>query len=215
VSDCCSPAGYRHLFNRREARRRLDRYRKKGLDPMARAIRDELVRSDVAGKTVLEVGGGVGELHVELLKAGAGGAVNVELSSGYERAATELLEDEGLAGAVQRRVGDFVVDAPDLDTADVVVMNRVVCCYPDMEGMMRAAAEKAGEKLALTFPRDRWSVRTAVTVGNWWLRVRSVDFQAYVHDPEGIVAVADAGGLRMAFADEDRVWRALVLERAA
>ena len=113
------------------SRRRLDarRYRKRGLGGTSRDLVE--LAGDVSGATVLEVGGGVGAIELELLAAGADRATNVELSGEYEEEAAKLLAERGLSERVDRRVGDFV-DEP-VEPHDVVVMHRVVCCYPDVD----------------------------------------------------------------------------------
>ena len=82
------------------------------------------------GYALLEIGGGIGDIQLELLKTGAARATNVELATQYESVASELIHDRGLDDRVDRRLGDFVREADTIPGADVVVMNRVVCCYP-------------------------------------------------------------------------------------
>jgi Methyltransferase domain len=212
VPDCCDPSGYRHFFNEREARDDLRRYEKKGLDTMARRIVDYVASRGLVGRSVLEVGGGIGALHVELLKAGAVHAVNVELSNGYERVAAELLEREGLEDRVVRRLGDFTELAEGLH-ADDVVMNRVVCCYPDMERLMDAALSSSRRFVAATFPRSSLVSRFVVGLVNGWCRVSGIDFRVFVHSPEAILRTARDAGFDVAFRDHDLVWQGVVLER--
>src|ERR687884_357936 len=114
MAGCCTPSGYRKVFGERAARRDVRKYRRRGLDRAARRIADFLVGGGVAGDSVLEVGGGVGAIQLELLKAGAARTTNVELSPEYEPYAAELLGEDA---RVERRVGDFVRDA-DADVAD-------------------------------------------------------------------------------------------------
>lgn len=214
MADCCSPSGYRRFFNRREARRRLRRYRRKGLDPMARSMAGFLTAQGLGQRTVLEIGGGVGDMHIEMLRAGASRAASVELSPGYEEAAADLLRETGFEDRVDRRIGDFVAEADQFEPADEVVMNRVVCCYPDMEKMMAAAFGKAKRHLAATFPRNRWYNRWAIGAGNWYLRRRNVGFQAYVHPPGDIMQVASEAGFEVVHRDRNLVWQAVVFRRA-
>src|SRR5580765_4849126 len=120
VSRCCTnPAS--KVFGKRQARRDARRYRRKGLDGTGRRLVDELAARGVEGSKVLEVGGGVGAVEIELLEAGAAGAVNVELSDGYEAEAGRLLDERGLAGRVERRLGDFVEG--EFERADLVVLH--------------------------------------------------------------------------------------------
>lgn len=214
MAECCNSSGYRHLFNQREARRNLRRYEAKGLDAMARRLVDELASRDLEGKSVLEVGGGIGAFHLELLEAGAADAVNVELSSGYDEVARELAERKGLVDRVERRMGDFTESAADLK-ADVVVMHRVICCYPHMERLMASAASSSRQLLAATFPPRNLVARLLVRLGNAWCRVSGVDFRAYVHPPEAILEAARRAGFAVAFRDRSWRWHAVVLERVA
>jgi hypothetical protein len=212
MSDCCNPAGYRHLFNQKEARRSLRKYDKRGLDNMARSMVDYLKSRDVKGRSVLEAGGGIGAIQVELLKAGASSSVNVELSGGYEGVAIDLLEREGLRDRVARHVGDFTELAGAFE-ADDVVMNRVICCYPFVERLMGAALSSSRRFVAATFPRDRLGAKVALAFGNTYCRMRGVDFRAFIHPPEKITAAAGARGFRTVFDDHNFIWNAVVWER--
>jgi magnesium-protoporphyrin O-methyltransferase len=141
--------------------------------------------------------------------------VNVELSAGYESVARELLEEAGLAERVERHLLDFAREAHALEPADLVVMHRVVCCYPDMHALVAAAAERAGRRLAMSFPRDVWWVRLGIRAENLWQRLRRRAFRAYLHPPPALLAAAESHGLRPAFGHRGWVWQAVVLERAA
>ena len=79
---------------------------------------------------MLDVGGGIGAIELVLLAAGAARATNVELSGGYEEAASALLAERGLSDRVDRRVADFVSEGDAVEPHDLVVLHRVVCCYP-------------------------------------------------------------------------------------
>jgi cyclopropane fatty-acyl-phospholipid synthase-like methyltransferase len=215
VADCCDPVSYRRLFNSKEAGRRLRRYKEKGLDSLARGMVEYLSTRDIEGAAVLEIGGGLGDLQLELFRAGAATSVNVELSAGYEEAAAELLRAEQLEERVERRLGDFVAERDRIDPADIVVLNRVVCCYPGMREMMDAAVAKTGRFLALSFPRERWFMKTAIAVGNTWWALRSCGFRAYVHPIDGIESVARNAGLEVAHRDRTLGWQAVVFERVA
>src|ERR1700716_3951821 len=107
MSDCCTPKGYRQLFSERNARAEARRYRRRGLDAISRRITNLIKEHGVEGRTLLEVGGGIGAIEIELLKAGFARAVSVELTPTYETSAAELLHEAGLADRVERRVMDF------------------------------------------------------------------------------------------------------------
>jgi hypothetical protein len=208
---CCTPppSEYRRFFSRRLARGELRRYRRRGLPRTARDL--VALAGDVRGASVLEVGGGLGTLELELLGAGAARATNVELSGGYEQAAAELLAERGLADRVERRVADFAADAGALPRHDIVILHRVVCCYPDAERLVAAAAARTGRALLLTYPRERALTRAGVRAVNAWLRLRRCGLRTFVHRFAAIAAAAAAEGL----AEETRRREGPLWENAA
>jgi len=213
MAGCCSQRDYARLFSRRTARRDAERYRSRGL----RGTGAELVRfaGDVSGATVLDIGGGVGAIELELIAAGAARATNVELSAEYEDEAALLLDEQGVSGRVERRVGDFVVDAASIEPHDVVVMHRVVCCYPDVDALMGAAAEHARRRVVLTYPQERAWIRLAARVVNLGLRVSGSSFRVYVHPVQRMVAAAAGHGLELEGRTRHRfLWESASLVRA-
>ena len=147
------------------------------------------------GATVLDVGGGIGAIELELLATGAERATNVELSGGYEEAAVELIAERGVEGRIERRVGDFVT--ADIEPYDVVVMHRVVCCYPDVDTLVGTAAAHTARLLLLTYPRDGRLVRLGLRTVNLWLRLSRCGFRTYAHPVARITAAAEAHGLQL------------------
>jgi 2-polyprenyl-3-methyl-5-hydroxy-6-metoxy-1,4-benzoquinol methylase len=215
VSNCCTPKGYRQIFSEKNARGEAKRYRRKGLDGTSRRITDLLRERGVEGKTILEVGGGIGAIEIELLKAGVVRAVNVELTPTYEAAAGELLQETGLADRVERRVMDFAEAGPEVEPADFVVMNRVICCYPDMPKLAGAAAERTIGMLVMSFPNDRWWMRFGLTIVNLGFRVFRMQFQVFLHPPELILASVERHGFRRRFNERGLLWQVTALERTA
>jgi len=167
-----------------------------------------------AGETVLEIGGGIGDIEIELLRSGAERATNVELSAAYEELGRTLSEQEGVEGRIEWRYGDIATDPELASAADVVVLNRVVCCYPDMPALVGTAAEKTRRSLALSFPRDTWLMRTGGRAINAWCRLRRSDFRFFVHPPPEIVAAARKRGLHLVHQHRGRLWQIAALERS-
>lgn len=214
MSDCCNPSGYGSIFGDKKARRDLRKYDRKGIDRTSTRAVNYLASRGLEGRSVLEVGGGIGALSVELLKAGADRAVNVELSPEYEGVATFLLEREGLANKVQRRLGDFVDVGTDLE-ADDVVMNRVICCYADMRRLMGVALDSSRRFVAASYPRYRLGLRIAFGLANFYCRMRGIEFSPVLHSPNDIEAAARNAGFRVVFQAQDFIWRGTVFERSA
>lgn len=209
---CCA-RDYETFFGRKTAARDARRFRRRGLRGSARTLAE--LSGDVRGATVLEVGGGVGAIELELLAAGAERATNVELSGEYEEAAAELLAERGVTERVERRIGDFVATADTVTPHDVVVMHRVVCCYPDVDALVGAAAERARRRLVLTYPQERVIVRAGLGLVNVLLRLRRSTFRVYVHPVHRIEAAAGAHGLTpTGRRRHGLLWESLVLSRA-
>ena len=216
--DCCQrhQHGLNSVFDARNARAETRDYFKHGLDKLARkVVRALLAGGDrgLQGASVLEVGGGIGGLHVELLKHGAARATSVDLSQAYVTAAQTLAERAGVRAQVEYRYADFAREADTIPPADVVVLHRVVCCYPEMPPLVQAAAKHAQRTLSLTFPRGEWYVRWGVRVMNFGLWLMRSGFRVYAHPPAHIVAEAARAGLRPVRQVFAGVWQIVVFER--
>jgi magnesium-protoporphyrin O-methyltransferase len=215
IMRCCSSNGCDEFFSERVARRDADRYRRAGIDDSARRVVEFVRGHGIEGSSVLEVGGGVGAIQVELLRAGAARAQNVELSPAYEPYAAELLRAAGVEGRVERRLLDFAARGNEVPPADVVVLHKVVCCYPDYEALVGAAAEHADSQLALTFPRESWWTKFGIGLVNLIERARRKTFRVYVHSPEAMIAVARSHGLEPTARHRGRLWEFCGLERTS
>jgi len=215
VTDCCSPKGYRWVFSERSARGEAKRYRRKGLDSTSRRIVDFIKRQGVENRTVLEVGGGIGAIQIELLKAGAAHATSIELTPTYEEVAAGLVREAGFTDRIDRKVMDFVDASAQLEAADVVIMNRVICCYPDMPRLAGAAAERTRELLVMSYPRETWWTKIGLKLGNSALRATRREFQVFLHPPREIIAVTEGHGLRTVLNQTGAFWTVAALSRSA
>jgi predicted RNA methylase len=210
---CCSPRDYGDFFNEKVARRDAERYRRKGLGRASRRFVELVSGRGIDGATVLEIGGGTGTLQLELLARGAARTENVELSPAYEVPASALLEERGLSARVDRRVADFAAEPDVAVKADVVLLHRVVCCYPDYETLLAAAATKAQRVLAFSFPLDTTLARAVMAILNLCQRVRGCGFRSYVHSERAMLDVAARQGFHVAGLERAGLWRLALLER--
>lgn len=192
-----------------------NRYRRKGLDATSRRIFEFVKSQGVEGRTVLEVGGGIGAIQIELLKAGAARTVSVELTPTYEDDANALLRESGLADRAERRIMDFAMTGAEVDGADIVIMNRVICCYPDMPRLASQASDHARQLLVMSFPRRAWWMRIGLGLGNLILRLTRREFQIFLHPPRRILATSEEHGLRVIFDQTGVIWTVAALRRAA
>jgi tRNA1(Val) A37 N6-methylase TrmN6 len=214
MPSCCQGDEYGSVFSERAAWGTVARFRRRGLRGSGRELVAAVSAHLTPGSSVLEVGGGAGQLGVALLDSGAAATVvNVDLSAGWEAPARALLEERGLSGRVERILGDFVDEHPSLADADAVVLHKVICCYPDWQSMLTASEEKARHLMAFTVPVDRWWTRSAAWIDNLWTRVRGIGFRAFVHPPDAMIEAMAVAGFGVAYDHSRAVWRTLVMVR--
>lgn len=194
------------MFTGRFASWTASRYRKRGLDKTAHRIVNLLTPHAGDGATVLEIGGGVGEISIELVRRGAASATNLELSAGYEAEAARLLAEVGLTGRVQHRLVDVAADPATVEPADIVVLHRVVCCYPDYEKLLAAAADRTRRQLAFSHPPRNPMSRAVVTTQNLFFRLRGWQFRVFTHPPAAMLDVLAEHGLRPSVVHRGPVW---------
>jgi magnesium-protoporphyrin O-methyltransferase len=203
------------MFNARAARRTLRRFRKKGLDAIERGMVASVPAAQLGGARILEIGGGIGAIQAELLRAGADRGEIVELVSAYEPYARELADDNGLGSRITFRVADLLEQPDGARPADIVVLNRVVCCSPDGIQLTGVAARLATRMLLVSFPRDRVFVRVVGGLMNIALRLFGRSFRVFLHPRASLLAAAEAEGLRLADTGRRIVWEFAALRRGS
>lgn len=206
---CC----YDEAFDRGHAEAKLREYRRKGPGRTSRALADALAQGGVDGRTVLDIGAGVGAVHQQLLERGAASATDVDASRPYLDAARDEADRRGIADRVTFLYGDFVGLAPEIRPADLVSLDRVVCCYRDVDALVGRAAERARRRLAITLPPDGRIANVVVGLANAWERLTRSPFRIYAHPHARVVAAARAAGLEPAGVASLGIWRMLVFER--
>jgi magnesium-protoporphyrin O-methyltransferase len=167
----------------------------------------------LTGATVLEIGGGVGELQLELLRRGAAHATNLEMASTYETQAGRLLADAGLTDRAERRRLDIVEAPEQVEPADVVVLHRVVCCYDDYERLLSAAGSHTRRALVFSHPPRNAATRAYMTVQNAVLRLMGKDYRGFTHPPEEMFRVLRDQGLHPAYLHRGPIWHLAGLTR--
>lgn len=212
---CCDPHGFDEVFSPRFARRQARRYRKRGLGATERDMVDFLAARGLAGATVLEIGGGVGEIQLELLRRGAARTTNLELVAAYDGPAAELAREAGLADRMDRRLHDIVDEPAGVERADVVVLHRVVCCYPDYERLLSAAADHAGRLLVFSHPPRNLASRAFTATQNAFLRLTGHRYRSFAHPPEAMLGVLRERGLTTVHSHRGVVWHVEGLAREA
>ena len=181
--DCCS-IDYDVHFDAEEARHDLLVYRKDGADGSTRRLIDVLVAEGVEGATLLDIGGGVGIVQLELLAAGVASSLDVDASGPYLEVAEAEAAERGFNGRTAYRHGDFVALADEVEAADIVTLDRVICCYPDVRGLVGASARRARRLYALVYPVDRWWTRGVGRIMNFFTMLSRSDYRMHIHSEQ-------------------------------
>ena len=173
-----------NVFSRDEAEKDLQRYRDKGPEPTTRALIDAIRELGIDGATVIDIGGGIGAIQLELLEAGAASTVSVDASPEYVAVARAEAERRGFGDRTRHINGDFAAIAAEIEPADVVTLDKVVCCYPDMSLLIGRSVEHARRMVGLVYPRDAGWVRAIAGVLNAGSRLFRSPTRFYIHRME-------------------------------
>lgn len=201
------------IFDRRTADRDRDRYRRNGPDQTTAMLLGMIDRDRVRDASVLDFGGGIGVITRELLKAGAGHAVLVDAAPAYLEVARNELRAANALDRVEIVEGDFVRRASSIDVSDIVTLDRVVCCYPDAESLVRLSADRARDLLGLVLPRNTRLVRVALWANNLWFRLRRNPYRAFGHSNELVDRLVRERGLQPIVEQRTFFWRVVLYRR--
>jgi len=193
-------------FTAEKVWKELLEYRRKGPGPTTRGLRDGLVSAGLMEGTVLDVGGGLGILSLELLDAGMSGAVVVDASSAYLGAAREEADRRGRSASTQFIHGDFLEVASQLIPSTVVTLDRVVCCYPFYEPLLEQALRRAKRGFAFSYPRDRWYVRLGMWLENALRARHGNPFRTFVHPTTEMTQMIGRAGFTLASRRHTLTW---------
>lgn len=213
MNPCSQCQGIESMFDRSTAQSNLKDYRRKGAAKTTRLLEGAVIAAGVQGRTLLDIGGGIGAIQIDLLKAGAATATDVDASTAYLEAAQEESARQGLAERVQYRHGNFIDLAPEIAPADIVTLDRVICCYPDMPALVNASAARATRTYALVYPRDAWWIRKGFPLGNIFMRLRGSHFRVFVHPTAAVEAILSGLGFRRRYHGQTIFWQVAVYER--
>ena len=211
---CCSPSTIDGQFGEGIAKGDLKRYRKKGPDWTSRILIDAIRQEgDWGDASLLDIGGGIGVIAHELLGEGVAMATYVEAASAYFNEARAESERRGHGERISFVHGDFVDVADEVSEADIVTLDRVICCYPDMESLVVASAAKCRRLYGLSFPRERWFVKAAMAILNTARRLLGNPFRTYVHPTKEIERRLVEAGLRRSFSKAGFVMQVALYSR--
>lgn len=212
---CCDQDLERLGYDGRYAPQDLAEWRRRGPRPASQELIDAIHRQGVGGAALLDIGAGVGMVHLELLSAGAATAVDVDASRDFLAVARAEAERRGLAERVEYRYGDVVELAAELPAADIVTLDSVICCYPYLPALLRAAVRPGPRLVGLTYPHEAWWMRAALHASNIVSALRRRPDHYYIHRRSEIDRLMGEAGFVAIHRGGTRVWRVVVYRRGA
>ena len=216
-SACCTPRSINNLentFDRKRAEKEAHAYLEKGANKRIKKLLAYFQDQAANPFTVLDIGCGVGGAHFELLKNGlAHRVVGIEASSHYISSARQIADSLKFANRVHYVQMDFAQSSDVIEAADIVILDRVICCYPLLENLLAPAARRATRYLAVSYPREDWWVRIFYRFSNIIRRLRKSEFFTYVHSHANVHEVASQNRLFPIYATYSGDWQITIFER--
>jgi magnesium-protoporphyrin O-methyltransferase len=211
---CSQCVGIERRFDAAMARRKLRAFRRSGPSATTESLVSAiLLQEGGRGGSFLDIGGGVGAIQLALLGAGAPSGTSVDASPAYLTVAREEAAARGVADRMRYVGGDFVAVQGSVDAADVVTLDRVICCYPDMPALVDAAAARARGVLGMVYPRDRGLARLVLGIFNLLHALVRHPFRAYVHATDAVESRIEDHGMVRSFHRETMLWQVAVFTR--
>ena len=206
--------GCPNTFDEKMAASDLKRYLKDGPDKSTRALIDAIVGEGIEGATLLDIGGGIGAIQLALLDAGAASAESVDATEAYVEVARDEAARRGFAERTNGRIGTLEGLAQVIDPADVVTLDKVVCCDPDLPGLLVRAAERAQRMVGLVYPRETWWNRLASRMIATWCWITRDPTRWRIHPTADIDAILRTAGFQRRDVDRSLIWHVVLYVKA-
>jgi 2-polyprenyl-3-methyl-5-hydroxy-6-metoxy-1,4-benzoquinol methylase len=211
--NCCEITD--HAFSETEAKAELRGYRKQGPPNQTKLILEAIRSLGLKNTALLDIGGGIGAIHHELLEDVAQAATHVDASSAYLKQAKAEAARRGHSERVNFIHADFTDVAANVPQADIVTLDRVVCCYPEFRALLKAAADHSRKALALTYPRENWYMRVFMKTANFFQRLRKDPFRVFLHPISEMDSLIKGEGFERVVLRRLFVWEIALYQRVA
>lgn len=210
TSHCC---GSESIFDKKEAKKSLKKYRKKGPDKFTTKLLEALDQNDLDNLSLLDIGGGIGVLQHELLKKGVNHTTDVDASPEYIAAAKEVMTENGTTDKMKFIYSDFNDCYHDIEKHDIVTLSRVVCCYPDAVGLINNSAIKANQYYGIIYPSGGYIADFVQLFMNFGLYLRKNPFRVFNHSEELMDETICSNGFEKIYYGRSFPWRIALYKR--
>ena len=212
MKDCCN-LSYQHEFDTKKAQKELEDYRRNNLKKSSRALLEVIKKLPLQGKTLLDIGGGIGVIPLELFQEGVQKTTHIEISEASRQAFLTETKRQSLVNKVESKQGDFLDLHDSVSTADLVTLDKVICCYENYLDLVGQSVSKARKWYVYSIPRDVWWVRLLQGIEQWIRTRKGRPFQSYIHSTAEIEKLVQMAGFRKVEQRYQREWMIVVFEK--
>lgn len=210
VGNSCACTGVNVLFDAKKARKEYKHYLRKGPHKMTKRLIEALKKENLEGLSLIDIGGGVGAIHHMLLSAGVASATDVDGSEAYIEKSKEEAQRLDHEHRIKYHFGDYVEQADAIGEADIVTLDKVICCYKDMRDLVGKSSRYAGKYYGVIYPVNTWFTRMISKVGNVFVKFKSSEFQSYIHSPEEIESIISSNGFKSRYYFKNFMWQVIL-----
>ena len=209
----CQCEGIDQLFSDKYARNELKAYRKSGGSKSTKMLIEAIKDQNLEKASLLDIGGGDGTIQLALLENGVSNSTVVDASEGYLAVAMEEAERQGVREKVSYHHGDFVEIAANIKPADLVTMDKVICCYDDMANLVGNSVALAKHHYGIVFPIDNAFSQIHDFFYNIWMRITRNPFRAYLHPTPAIEALIFKYGFQRSSYQRQGLWQIILYSK--
>lgn len=207
MMDCCAADVIEARFDDAYVQKKLAKYRKKGPKKTTAILAGAIAENMEAGMSLLDIGGGIGDLQHILLPQGISQTINCEASSAFLKACDQVAKSRGYDDKITHLQGDFVEIAGEVPEADIVTLDRVICCYPNMPELVQSSLTKARVMYAIVIPSENWLIKSVTSLYyNLRFFFQKNPFRVHIHSVEAIEALIFSSGFRKVFSQSSGGW---------
>ena len=201
------------FFDAKAAKKELKQYLKKGAANPTKKLLTKLREKDLKGLSLLDIGGGVGVIQLELHKDEISKSTDVDASQAYLQVIKTQAKVKGIDNKMNFIPGDFVDVASGVEAHDIVTLDKVICCYPDAKELLTASLKKCNKYYALTYPLDGILADILVLFARAFFKLKKSNFRPYIHSHHEVNQHIVLAGFQSTYEATSFPWKIYVYER--
>ena len=211
--NCCNNEAIEKQFDKDRVANRVNQYHSKGISKETRILVDSLKSIGIDGYSLLDIGCGFGAIGIKLLESGVAKVENIEASSSYLEAAKTETKKKNFGDKTSFTHGNFIEIAENVSAADIVTLDKVICCYDELEPFVKSSCEKTVKHYGIIYPRDNWWVKAAIGFENLMRKIKGNTFRVFVYPTEKVDSLIKEHGLRKVFSKAMMIWQIVIYSR--